>query len=597
MHVDSVPASYIVRVSADQRFKLFVNGRFAGTGPALGDPQHWRFQRIDLGPMLRPGRNVIAAVVWFGQGLTVGIAQMGVSPAFVLCPEEGGVIGDSWNQEPSVEGIMTGSANWLCYKNEAYGFLPIRKEDAPGYVAIGPMEHVDAGKYPWGWSDPDFDASGWAPPTALERARPRDYNDGPGDGWRFLEASPIPPLDITPEPLGDVVRVEGGPATESLPITIPAHARVKILIDHRIYTTANVTLTVHGGAGAVVRLRYAEALVDAKGEKGNRNEIQGKHCRGYADEFVLDGPRRTFEPLFWRSFRFIQVEVEGGDSAVTIQEITTDFTGAPIAPSARIEASDPTVEVIWKTGVRTLRCNAHEIFTDGPYWEQLSYVGDARLAALTAFAIAGSRAAPFVRNELYLFDASRIPEGITQSRYPSREMQLIPPYSLWYISMVHDYWMNSDTDGDEEFVRGLLPGIYGILNWFLTRLNENGLLGVLPWWNFVDWSFKSGVPPGATDAAAGGSSMLTLQLILGLQAAATMEECLGNRDLALIYRRASRDASLAVRTHCWDQTRGLVADTPLSGGSSSSYSQHATALAILEHFLFNRRHIVHDEGS
>jgi len=45
-------------------------------------------------------------------------------------------------------------------------------------------------------------------------------------------------------------------------------------------------LAVSGGQGSTVRLTYAEALVDGQGEKGNRNEIAGKHIEGLVDEFL-----------------------------------------------------------------------------------------------------------------------------------------------------------------------------------------------------------------------------------------------------------------------------------------------------------------------
>jgi len=40
LDLQSVPASYIVRVSADNRFILFVNGSRVGDGPARGDLTH-----------------------------------------------------------------------------------------------------------------------------------------------------------------------------------------------------------------------------------------------------------------------------------------------------------------------------------------------------------------------------------------------------------------------------------------------------------------------------------------------------------------------------------------------------------------------------
>ncbi|MDE3163210.1 MAG: alpha-L-rhamnosidase, partial [Acidobacteriota bacterium] len=39
----AVPSSYVVRVSADNRFILWVNGQRVGDGPARGDLNHWRY--------------------------------------------------------------------------------------------------------------------------------------------------------------------------------------------------------------------------------------------------------------------------------------------------------------------------------------------------------------------------------------------------------------------------------------------------------------------------------------------------------------------------------------------------------------------------
>ncbi len=64
--------------------------------------------------------------------------------------------------------------------------------------------------------------------------------------------------------------------------------------------------------------------------------------------------------------------------------------------------------------------------------------------------------------------------------------QFIPPYSLFWVDMVHDYWMMRD---DPEFVKGFLPGIEDVIIWYTHRIDpETGLLGKVPYWNFVDWA-------------------------------------------------------------------------------------------------------------
>src|SRR5665647_1363994 len=58
------PASFAVHVSADNRYKLFVNGTMVSFGPARADVYHWNYETVDIAGYLQVGDNVISAVVW-----------------------------------------------------------------------------------------------------------------------------------------------------------------------------------------------------------------------------------------------------------------------------------------------------------------------------------------------------------------------------------------------------------------------------------------------------------------------------------------------------------------------------------------------------
>ncbi len=63
-----VPEHFVVHVSADNQFILYVNGREAGRGPSRGDLAHWRYETYDIAQMLHAGKNTLAAIVWnFGK--------------------------------------------------------------------------------------------------------------------------------------------------------------------------------------------------------------------------------------------------------------------------------------------------------------------------------------------------------------------------------------------------------------------------------------------------------------------------------------------------------------------------------------------------
>jgi hypothetical protein len=207
---------------------------------------------------------------------------------------------------------------------------------------------------------------------------------------------------------------------------------------------------------------------------------------------------------------------------------------------------------------------------DAPYWEQLQYVGDTRIQALISYAVtADSRLA---RQAITNIDASIVPEGLTQSRYPSRLPQFIPPFSLLWIDMLHDYWMYAD---DEPLVREILPHTRGVMDWYAAHLRPDGLMGRVKWWEFGDWTsgYRDGVPPQEAD---GGSAFLTLQFIEALRDAYDLESHFGSRERAANYQAMIQKASDALNRLCWNGRYGVYADTP----AKKSYSQQANVLAV-----------------
>ncbi len=114
--------------------------------------------------------------------------------------------------------------------------------------------------------------------------------------------------------------------------------------------------------------------------------------------------------------------------------------------------------------------------------------------------------------------------------------------------MVHDYWMHRD---DPAYVRGLLPGVRGVLGWYERHLDETGLLGPMPWWSFVDWAkeWPVGVPPGAKD---GHSTTITLQFAYALQRAAELEDAFGLPGEGARYRALAQKLTAAARAKAWD---------------------------------------------
>ena len=546
---------FYVDVSADNQFVLHVNQQRVGNGPSRGDLAHWRYETYDIGPYLRAGTNVLAATVW-NMGTHAAIAQISDRIGFLM------------HGESDAERAVDTDASWDVEVERGVRSVPVQVH---GYYAAEPGLRVDSANYDWSW-DQDAAAGGsWSKAVPLGRGSLRAETDAPNN-WQLVKDS-LPSMEMRLVPAGKMVRAEGIVVPTGFPehgFTVPAHGKASILVDNATLTTGYPVLTASGGLNSTIRLTYAEALFDENHEKANRNQTEGRHVEGPIDEFVLDSVSHQFIPKFWRTWRYLQIEVEAGEQAVQVEGMQTWFSAFPFEERARFSSDDESLRSIWDVGWRTARLDAHDTYMDTPYWERLQYVGDTRIQALISYAVAGDDR--LARQAIAAFNDSRVPDGLTQSRYPSSLVQMIPTFSLLWVGMVHDFWLYR---GDDAFVRAQLAGTRAVLGWYLERQRADGLMGKVPWWPFVDWGkdFESGMPPQDED---GGSSIITLQFVEALRNAEDLETALGDRRLAEGYRVAAERAAKAVLKLCWSDQYRLVADTP----ARQHYSQHANILAV-----------------
>jgi alpha-L-rhamnosidase len=548
-----VPEHFLIHVTADNRYKLYVNGDLVSIGPARGDLQHWRYESVDIAGHLKSGKNVLAAVVWnFGER----------APEAQVTNRTGLLV----QGDREAERIVDTDKQWKCIRNAAYSPAPRDAAMARFYFVTGPGERIDSKLYPWGWQRPDFDDSAWPAAAAGSSGAPRDAQDGP-NRWMLVPRS-IPPMELSPQPI--TVLRSGNPSRE-----IPPHTKSVLLYDQTFLTTGYPELTVSLGKGATVDIGYAESLfLPGLRDKGNRNEIEGKQFIGAHDVFIADGgPHRRFQPLWWRTWRYLRLTIETQNQALLIDDLRGIYTGYPFERKARFDAGSAELDKILDVGWRTARLCAHETYMDCPYYEQLQYAGDTRVQGLVSLYMTGD--GRLLRNAIELLNSSRTAEGATYSRAPSRLQQYIPPFSLWWIGMLHDYWMYQD---DPAFVRQMLPGVRAVLSFFEARQHANGSLGRMPWWNFIDWTreWSDGVPPSPA-AGNGNSAPIDLQLLLAYQWASEMETALGNHALAEEDRHAAAHLRETARSLYWDAGRHLFADNP----DHAEFSQQANALAVL----------------
>jgi len=558
------PASFFVNVSADNRYKLYVNGTLVSCGPARGDTYFWNYERVDLAPYLTAGKNTLAAQVW-NEAEYRPEAQISMRTAFIM------------KGATATEDIVNTNTSWKAVRDKGYKPLPVNLGYGAYYVA-GPGELVDESKTVKNAVAKNVDASAWPAAAIVDAGKPKGMQDA--FGWMLVQ-SQIPQMERVYQRIPSLRKAVGADAPAGFPanktaMTIPANTTASFILDQTYLTNAYLTLNFSKGKGAGISMTYNESMFDNLkkfgNRKGDRNAVEGKQLEGRKDSLIADGTNgQSFTNMFWRTFRYVKLIIHTANEPLVIDDIYGTSTGYPFKLNAKLNTDNPELQQMLNIGWRTARMDAIETYMDCPYYEQLQYIGDTRIQAMVSYYNSGDDR--LMRNAINLMDHSRLGEGITLSRHPSFSPQIISTFSLWYIGVLHDYWMYRP---DANFIKDKLQGERGVLDFFSRYQQADGSLKNVPYWVFVDWSngWGGGSPPVGSK---GGSAILDLQLLMAYQQAAEMEAKLGMPALATSYSAKAAQLKQTIQTKYWDTDKGLYADNE----DKKQFSQHANSLAIL----------------
>lgn len=558
------PTTYIIHVSADNRYKLFVNEKLVSLGPARGDLTHWNFETVDLAPYLQTGKNIVAAKVW-NEAEWRPEAQISLGTGFIIQ-------GNTANEQ-----AINSDTSWRCVRDSSY--QPIRIS-IPTYYVAGPGEQINMNNHISKWQTINYNDSAWKQPQQLSQGLPKSMlgQYGTIPGW-MLVPSGIPQMELTQQRLIKLRMANGVSVPANFPsqksgFIIPANTTATLLLDQTFLTNAYTTLLFSGGKNAAMTLSYAESLFTKYPDKGQRDSIDNKIIVGRYDSLISNGTNgQEFTSLAWRTYRYIQIRVVTKQDPLTIDDMYGTFTGYPFERKAKFESDDTELAKMLDIGWRTARLCAVETYMDCPYFEQLQYIGDSRIQGLISLYNTGD--GRLLKHALNQMDNSRQPEGVTLSRHPSYTPQYIPTFSLWYIGMLHDYLMYGS---DSNFIKGKLHGEREVLNYFRSFQQPDGSLKNVPHWMFTDWveakDWFSGVAPMSKD---GSSALLDLQLLWAYQVAADLENRTGLKTYASLYNSYAGQLKKTILQKYWDNNKKLFADRL----EKDVFSQHANILAIL----------------
>lgn len=568
-------------VSADGRYRLFVNGMHVGRGPARCDSLQQIVDPYDLRPFLRAGRNVIAVLAH----------SYGRNTAWYELPDWehgrafgcGGLFVQGDIVEPvGVRHVVDTASSWKCLVSDAW------QRDAPS-SSQGFMEFYDAAKAPIDWASVDFNDSGWQNAEPL-RIPARNFSADIVP-FNLMVPRPIPQLRdgalLTPRLLG-VHQVANAPAPdlaerlaaenyETLSVcgfdaksgtvrTADGHG-VCFVYDFGEVIAGYIGFEVDGPAGATIDFTFGEQ----RGEDGRVLPFGG--IAGFdpvpAHRYVLREGFQAWERFEWNGLRYLQLTIRDCSRPLQLCKVHVRETEYPVEEKGSFECSDSVLNEIWKAGARTLRRCMHDAYVDCPSREQRQWM-DAYVSARFNYMAFGDTS--LAAQTLRQIARSQRGDGLTMMSAPgdfavSRSVN-IPEYCLYWIMMIDDYRMHS---GELDIVHELFPAVAKALQWFESHLNEEYLLTDLPHWTFVDWAELD-----KRDQVAA----LNAQFVEALHVAARFAHLVGDRKRQIHFADLSGYVSRAINDLFWDDVRGVYADARHCGNPGRRVSQQTNAAVM-----------------
>ena len=571
-----VPGRVPARLTADTRYRLFVNGVEASAGPIRSQPHRWRYDLIDLAPYLRPGRNVLALQV---KHLPGGGAYWMTVPRNETLGGHGVFVFEA----------RVGEVDWLLSDEGWRGYACTAWSDLVGGGL--PVEVLDAGLLPPGWTEPGFDDSGWMPADTI---RPRHAGASgldlpPADPYGPLLPNPLSRLQgerTTPARADATMRVGTLDISEPSPVrrlevaaswpvsgsTLDPTADGPGFDDHALLcvdfgriVSGRITIGVEAAPGTILDMSFTEDPLAPEVANGFFPQVGARYvCRGYADRF------ETFFPYGLRYLNVLTTVSSGvAEAVIDVHDIAVHEQLSPLIGEAGFSCSDEVLNAIVTACRRTVELCSHDAFVDCPTREQRAWVGDGVVHQLTHLVC--NEDWRLATHYLQL-SASPRPDGIlpmtVAGDVEAAGGVTIPDWSLHWLHGLFSWYQWS---ADLSLVRELLPVAQRILAWFVPFRDKAGLLAEVTEWTLVDWS---SVTTGGTNA------VLTGLWARGLMEFAVLARAVGDPGAAEWADSLHAQAKSGFELF-WDEDRGSYTDHAVEGLRQPHMHQLAGAAAIV----------------
>ena len=568
------PRSASLRVSAARAYALWLNGLFAGCGPARAWPQETYYDFLEIAGLLRPGANAVAALVLPHTGVT------GYS-----LPTRLGFLAEARIETAAGTLVWGTGRDWKVRRAEwisSHGLLC-------SLPTFG-QEHSVLSRAPSAWRTAPPE-EGWQEAFVL---------GAPGaPPWRKLRPRPVPLLTEAPLVAQPVWRGRGAGEAAS-PKTNLARAFNAETISGQAVSGAipGEWLESRGGEvwtfdfGRTRPIRPGLEVAEAKGELrlecyydiklAERPTTMlgfGTEREGFCDSFAFASGPAVWEGMTARGCRFLSVKAAGPGACrwrPVCRSIEYPFPGA-----AEFRCSDPFWELAWETSAVTLRSAAGDVFVDTCARESVLWTFDACCSAQAAFYTFGET--KLWRHCLRLIALGVDQDGVPRAVVPAGDsFMVLFDQTLHWVRSCHEYYLAT---GDESLLEEVADAQARFLGLCESLLTREGLFVPPEYsWHWLDWA--------PVDKRA-YSLPLNALLVLAAERAARTARALRRWPLAELAQRLTHSVRPAL-ARFFDASAGafccrlppgvpVASAHPMSRSDASAVSHgiHANALACL----------------
>ncbi len=552
----------VALVSADRSYRLWINGVLVSRGP--DDAGHdyspherwshqWLANRVEVGPYLRPGVNVVAAEV-FGEhredytlgttGFAFRLSIAGTAPV-----------------------VLESGEDWMAESASAYTTGPIAEEEAKG--GSDGLRYDARAEEP-GWREAGFEGKGWSRAAVIASI------------WGPVAVSGLPPMMEAVWPIAGisvlrgqrlpVFEVTSGQSRqgEMRPLVLAGDGGFEVAYDRVL--SGYLSLSLEGTPGTTVTVWPRELRSDSAGRR--------------PFQVILGEGVTRFEAPALESFSTLEIDVSHATGPVHFRDIRASFVSQPVAYRGSFTSNDEGLNALWRASRWQTQLCLQNRFLDSPdHQEPIGDPGDYLIEAKVADYAFG----PVAMTPQFLREFAAILDH-WMADHPSGSPNFHTSYSLLWLQTLLDYY---DETGDEALARELAPSAYRLLERYSQWIGPNGILSEAPNYLFMDWvtigGFETHHPPAVI-----GQGYLTAFYYQGLADGIRLAQMTGDTARMDQYTKLRVALREAFNRELWDARAGLYRDgRPFLNHNPTSpnflppdrdietHSPHVNALAVL----------------